>query len=376
MAPGAALPQVHFDLVIGDLIGDDLIGDSPLGLLGTVPFGLRDCPLFNEVYIGGLTLSANFPVKDALQPTRAGEFDGFVTRLTAAGTIDFSTYLGTVDTNVKSIALGAGQALKTNRRDTAYATLSRDIGAAGSGSRPGGSVTVFSLIAESFEPPLDVPFTAADAGDMPLNDPWTCLVSSESEDPTGGCTLPVGSVVFSINGARGIASQAGVLNSPETTASRLFAEVATDPLFRNTGIALVNRNATAATIRLTLTLSDGASRTATITLAANAHIGKFISELFPDLPSNFQGVLTISSTLRVAAVTLRLTINQRGEPILSVLPVVDLNSPPRGPLFLPHIVNGGGFTTQFIGVNTTNAPGNLTIDFFNDQGVRVLPPIR
>jgi len=47
-----------------------------------------------NAYIAGDTLSANFPVLNAVQAALAGGRDAFITKLTPAGAISFSTYLG------------------------------------------------------------------------------------------------------------------------------------------------------------------------------------------------------------------------------------------------------------------------------------------
>jgi hypothetical protein len=188
--------------------------------------------------------------------------------------------------------------------------------------------------------------------------------------------LPVGSGVFSINGDAGLASQAGVPNAVETTAARLFVERASNPLSRDTAVAIVNRNSQDAQMALTLVGVDGSSQWGTLTLPSNGHVARFISELFPGLPAEYQGVLTMTSNVAIAPLTLRLTANQRGDPIYSTLPVADLTHPPVGPLFIPHIVDGGGYQTQLILLNTSNNPGTIQIEFFNAYGTNVSLPMQ
>jgi alpha-tubulin suppressor-like RCC1 family protein len=191
--------------------------------------------------------------------------------------------------------------------------------------------------------------------------------------------LPSGLVVFSgYNGTGGLAFQAGVLNLPMTTYSRMYVEKSNSPLTRDTGVAIVNPNSSTTTVQLNLVSLDG-SFTAwnIITLAANNHVSAFVDESAlmgasaASIPANFQGVLTLSSNLPIAPVTLRLTTNQRGEELYSTLPVVDLNNPPTGPLYLPQIADGGGCTTQIILINTGSGAGTVTMNFFNDLGSEV-----
>jgi hypothetical protein len=188
--------------------------------------------------------------------------------------------------------------------------------------------------------------------------------------------LPSAAVVFSsYNGTGGLASQAGVLNSPVTTNSRMYVEKSASPLTRDTGVAIVNPNSSVATVQLNLVSFDGWFTAAnTITLPAYGHMAAFIDEsalmgsAASFIPLNFQGVMTLSSNLPIAPVTLRLTANQRGEDLYSTLPVVDLNNPPTGPLYLPQIADGGGFTTQIILIDTSPSSGTVTMNFFNDSG--------
>ncbi|MGB7624025.1 MAG: hypothetical protein WBN92_16890 [Terriglobia bacterium] len=198
---------------------------------------------------------------------------------------------------------------------------------------------------------------------------------------TGG-PLPSGAAVFaSNNGAGGLASQAGVLNAPRTTAARVYIERASSPLLRDTGVAVVNANgaSSAATVTFNLVSFDGSyTQSTTVQMPANGHLAKFIEQIFasasPAVPTNFQGVLNITSNVPLAPVTLRLTANQRGDNLFSTLPVADLNNPPTGLLYIPQVVNGGGFTTQIISISTSTSPGTEIIPFMNDSGQTVTVP--
>jgi hypothetical protein len=196
-------------------------------------------------------------------------------------------------------------------------------------------------------------------------------------------SLPSAAVVFSsYNGTGGLASQAGVLNSPLTTNSRMYVEKSFSSLTRDSGVAIENPNSSAATVQLILVSLDGLFSAAnTIIIPPNGHMSAFIDQsalmgsAASSIPSNFQGVLTLSSNVPIAPVTLRSTTNQRGENLYSTLPVVDLNNPPTGPLYLPQIADGGGFTTQIILINTSSSPGSITMNFHNDYGAGLQIPM-
>jgi hypothetical protein len=188
--------------------------------------------------------------------------------------------------------------------------------------------------------------------------------------------LPAGSAIFGANNSAGLTSEAGVLPAPPTTSARMYTEVSSSDVMRNTGMALVNPNATAATVNLTLVDNlTGQVRTNTLNLAANGHNGKLLTELFPDVPANsFQGTLTLTSNVAIASVALRLTTNQRGDLILSTLPVADLNNPPATTQYLAQIVVGGGYTTELILINTASNSSTVRMNFYDDNGTKVASP--
>jgi hypothetical protein len=79
-----------------------------------------------NAYVVGATGSADFPTKNAFQPSYAGGWDGFVTKLNATGsTLVYSTYLGGTEVeNLEAIAVdGAGNAyVSGNTQSTDFPT--------------------------------------------------------------------------------------------------------------------------------------------------------------------------------------------------------------------------------------------------------------
>jgi hypothetical protein len=198
--------------------------------------------------------------------------------------------------------------------------------------------------------------------------------------PTTG-QLPSGAVIFGGSSTTGgLASQAGVLNAVPTTQARLYIERApAPPLNRNTGIALVNYNgpSTSANVTLSLTSLDGTfNQATTLTVPPNGHVAKFIDQLYDTgvVPGNFRGMLTLTSNAPIALITLRLTANQIGDNLYSTLPVANLNVPPVGNQYLVQIVNGGGYATQIILINTSGSDGSVRVSFMDDNGNVVAVP--
>ena len=91
--------------------------------------------------------------------------------------------------------------------------------------------------------------------------------------------------------------------------------------------------------------------TTTLPVPVSGQIAKFLAEIFPTLPQPFQGVLRISSATSISVVGLRGRYNERAQPdflITTTPPTVESGAASSAELLFPHLVNGGGYTTQFI----------------------------
>jgi sugar lactone lactonase YvrE len=110
---------------------------------------------------------------------------------------------------------------------------------------------------------------------------------------------------------------------------------------------------------------------------ADGHLAVFADEIFPGLPQGFTGLMEIVSDHPVAPVTLKLTHNGRGQPILTTLPVVNLElPPPTGALYFPQIGFGFGFSTRLVLIVGDPLSGSAgTIGFFRSDGGDLVLPI-
>jgi hypothetical protein len=174
-------------------------------------------------------------------------------------------------------------------------------------------------------------------------------------------------------------AEAGVPAVHEGTAFRLYAEVLGD--FRNeaigsiqTGLAVASTSPVDATVNLTLTRLDGSSTglTGTITVPANGQVSLFLNQIpgFGSLPVPFGGILRLASNTSISVVGLRGRYNERRDFLITTTqPVNESTVASTGPLYFPHIADGGGFTTQII--LFSGQPGqssNGTIQFFSQSG--------
>jgi hypothetical protein len=180
---------------------------------------------------------------------------------------------------------------------------------------------------------------------------------------------PIGvSAIFTIYGsAQDFLTEAGVGDSPPL--DQFVIPVDCTGSF-NTGVALFNFNTAATSVTYKLVDLSGAQvatagNPMTDLLVAGGHVARFFAGpdgLFPGV-TNFRGTLVMTSTLPVAAVTLR----QNGAPLSNTtLPVVS-SAETRTSFNLPQVANGSdsvsGFTmrTTFIVFNVSAVPA--VVDF-------------
>ena len=159
---------------------------------------------------------------------------------------------------------------------------------------------------------------------------------------------------------------------------RMFVENGSDV---QSGIALVNVSDASTTVTLTLRTLDGMDTglRASLTLRQRGHVSFFLNQIpgFESLPASFQGVLRITSNAAsVAAVGVRSRYNERGDFLVTAMPVADESAPPELELIFPHIVFGGGYTTEILIFNNSSSDSNKAMIRFRTQsGETVNPPI-
>jgi hypothetical protein len=87
-------------------------------------------------------------------------------------------------------------------------------------------------------------------------------------------------------------------------------------------------------------------------------------QAFPNVPLPFQGVMQVSASTSISLVGLRIRYNERDEFLMTTVPATnEAISTTTAESDFPHIVNGGGFTTEFIlfsGLEGQTSAGNLT----------------
>jgi photosystem II stability/assembly factor-like uncharacterized protein len=202
---------------------------------------------------------------------------------------------------------------------------------------------------------------------------------------------PYGTAVF-IYKQNGITvSEAGVPASPPTTRARVFIDYrsrvfaipgrsSSGMVDINTGIGLVNYGSATANITYTLRNTDGSSiAIGHGTLAVGHHLAKFIdqfTEAAPDfiLPPGFPfASLDIVSDQPLSVMALRMTMNQRNEPLFTTTPVADLTQAlTSNAIYFPQLADGVGYTTSLVLLNTSNSTERGTIYVYDDNGLPLI----
>jgi ligand-binding sensor domain-containing protein len=189
--------------------------------------------------------------------------------------------------------------------------------------------------------------------------------------PGAGTSAPVASGVFGYNPSDALVSESGVPAAMSTTHARVYVDLSRN---HNTGLAIANIEASGASITINAFQIDGITSIATspvlLPLAANGHDAKFADQLFSDLPSDFTGVLDISSATPFAALTIRSLYNENHDFLMTTFPVADATRPAPSPVVFPQIADGGGYITEFILLSPTGA-ATSTLSFFDGEGIPI-----
>ncbi len=180
--------------------------------------------------------------------------------------------------------------------------------------------------------------------------------------PATGKSSPSGVAVFSYRSNRVLVSETAVPASPLRQSGRIYAESSGAV---RTGIAIANPSDQDAAISFYFTDKDGLNlHVGTITLPAHEQTAAFLDQA-PYHGSQAAQSFTFTSSVPVGAIALRSYVNERGDPLMTTLPVAALSSDApasTGNIILPHYAAGGGWTTQVLLVNPADQPLSGTVN--------------
>lgn len=178
--------------------------------------------------------------------------------------------------------------------------------------------------------------------------------------PSAAGSSPSGFLIVSFKQGRITVTEAGVPTFPARPVFRLIAEGAGnfsrgEAGSFETGVAVANPSSDPVNVSFELTTLAGGPTglTGTVTVPAQGQSAMFLHQIpgFDALSFPFQGVLRVStpSTAGIAVTGLRSRYNERGNYLITTTPPTpETDSASSSELVFPHIVDGGGYTTQFV----------------------------
>lgn len=171
--------------------------------------------------------------------------------------------------------------------------------------------------------------------------------------PAAGTRAPSGVLVFSFRRGGVTVSEAGLSAARGGPAFRLYAEAGEAGLLQ-TGVAIANLAQAAAAVTFELTsLAGEPGPSGSTVVPAQGQVALFLTQVqgLGSLPMPFRGVLALSTsaTGAIAVAGLRGRVNERGDFLMTTTPPWREADPlPAAEMLFPHLVDAGGYTTQFV----------------------------
>src|SRR5437870_3209782 len=94
-------------------------------------------------------------------------------------------------------------------------------------------------------------------------------------------------------------------------------------------------------------------------------MSKFLNESPFNGGISIQGTFSFSSSVPVGVIAIRRFTNERGEFLITTLPVTNITLMNSSVALLPHFADGKGWTTEVILTNPSDSPLTGTVEFFN-----------
>jgi hypothetical protein len=172
-----------------------------------------------------------------------------------------------------------------------------------------------------------------------------------------------------------LVSETAFSASAPIRSGRVYTEVGAG---LNTGIALANPNSEPAAVSFFFTDDAGTDfGTSTFTIGPNSQVAAFvgaapftISTASPKTVTDAR-TFSFSSNVPIAAVAFRTRTNERGDLLFTNLRVADTGTSSRAVISIPEIVDGGGWTSEILLVNTTDAAETGKLQFMSSVGEKM-----
>ncbi len=351
-------------------------GTTMIPANGKIAAFLNETPFNGGFFLNGLssftgsfTFSASLPIAAVALRGLTNERSEFL--MTTLPVTDLGIPRGSVTQVFPHFADGGGWATKialTNPGDTAISGTVQFLNQQGNPATNSSGPVTYSIPARTSQV-----FQTPGTGSSPLTGSIRVI-------PING-VAPIGVAIFALRNNGVTVTEAGVHSSPSGSAFRVYVE--TSGSFGaagsiQSGLAISNDSSAAATITLELSNLDGTSTvmTGTLSLPANGQAAMFLNQIpgLASVPVPFKGTLRVSSssqagTASISVVGLRARYNERNDFLIATTPpTTDAIRAIQVPLFFPHIVDSGGYTTQFILFSRPGVSSNGTIELFAADG--------
>ncbi len=323
-----------------------------------------------QAYIAGTAGSDDIQTPN---PIFAGTYGSLIAKLNSAGSaLLYATYLG--QNQIEDIAIDSSGSVYVTGLTGSSLPLVNAFQA-----QSGGTIDKIygdrdAFVAKISEGTTLQPFFALDpftdgvslAGTVDAAAPVTGFGMIQ---PNSGMLAPSGLAIYGLRQNNTIVSECGVAASPAVLNGRIFAQV-DGPM--NTGVAIANPNDRTVDVSFLFTGPDGVNfGSGHSSIPAKGQIARFLNDAPFNLQGPFAGTFTFNASLPVGVTALRGLNNQRGEFLITSMPVIDVNSTSTDTTYFPHFADGGGWTTQLVLVNPGDDPLSGTVQFW-DQGSSVV----
>jgi len=182
-------------------------------------------------------------------------------------------------------------------------------------------------------------------------------------EPDAGSSTPSGMALLGFSSAGTLVTETGVPASTLTQSGRVFVDVNGTV---NTGIVLANPGDQDVVVSFYFTDGSGTDfGNGALTLTPKHQIATLLNQEPFNGRATMFGTFTFSSSAPVSALALRRHTNERGDSIVSTLPLFTEGTSGLGSrVAIPHFVTQSWYT-QLVLVNPTSAPVSGTTEFFD-----------
>jgi len=157
-------------------------------------------------------------------------------------------------------------------------------------------------------------------------------------------------------------TEAGVPASAPVSSGRIYADIS-GPV--NTAIALANTSNQDAMISFNFTAADGQDfGQGSFILQAKHHFSAFLDQAPFNGGHSMQGTFSFTSSAPVGVIAVRGFTNQRGEFLITTLPVTPIGELSAQTVVLPHFAAGAGWRTEVILSNPLDTPLSGFVEFW------------